>query len=77
MGPKLRFARGDPAPIGHPQRVGAHRLILPIEWVIVGDNQLTLVPETTVTAGSAGPRFAWLDPADTVGVRLWYVRVLE
>ena len=60
-----------------PQRVGAHRLVLPIEWVIVGDNQLTLVPETTVTAGSAGPRFAWLDPADTLGVRLWYVRILE
>jgi hypothetical protein len=60
-----------------PQRVGTHRIRLPLEWVIVGDNQLTLVPETTVTAGSAGPRFAWLDPADTMGVRLWYVRVLE
>ena len=43
----------------------------------VGDNELTVVPETTVTAGSAGARFAWLDPADTVGVRMWYVRVLE
>jgi Dolichyl-phosphate-mannose-protein mannosyltransferase len=60
-----------------PQRVGAHRVFLPIEWVKVGDNELTLVPETTVTAGSAGARFAWLDPADTVGVRMWYVRVLE
>lgn len=60
-----------------PQRVGAHRIFLPIEWVKIGDNQLTLVPETTVMAGSAGPRFAWLDPADTVGVRMWYLRVLE
>jgi hypothetical protein len=60
-----------------PQRVGAHRVFLPIEWVKIGDNELVLVPETTVTAGSAGPRFAWLDPADTVGVRMWYVRVLE
>lgn len=60
-----------------PQRVGAHRVYLPIQWVKVGDNELTLVPETRVTAGSAGPRFAWLDPADTVGVRMWYVRVLE
>jgi 4-amino-4-deoxy-L-arabinose transferase-like glycosyltransferase len=60
-----------------PQRVGAHRVYLPIEWVKVGDNELTLIPEARVAAGSAGPRFAWLDPADTVGVRMWYVRVLE
>jgi len=60
-----------------PQRVGSHRISLPVEWVKVGDNEITLVPEVTVNAGSAGPRFAWLDPADTIGVRLWYVRVLE
>jgi hypothetical protein len=60
-----------------PQRVGSHRIALPVEWVKIGDNAITLVPETTVTAGSAGPRFAWLDPADTIGVRMWYVRVLE
>jgi hypothetical protein len=34
------------------------------------------LPDTTVTAESAGPRFAWLDPADRIGVRLWYLRVL-
>jgi hypothetical protein len=45
--------------------------------VKVGGNELTLVPETTVTAGSAGERFTWLDPADVIGVRMWYVRVLE
>jgi len=60
-----------------PQRVGAHRVSLPAEWVKVGDNEITLVPETTVTAGSAGERFTWLDPADVIGVRMWYVRVLE
>jgi hypothetical protein len=60
-----------------PQRVGAHRISLPAEWVKVGDNEITLVPETTVTAGSAGERFTWLDPADVVGVRMWYIRVLE
>lgn len=60
-----------------PQRVGAHRISLPAEWVKVGDNEITLVPETTVTAGSAGERFTWLDPADAIGVRMWYVRVLE
>jgi hypothetical protein len=60
-----------------PQRVGSHRVALPVEWVKVGDNEITLVPETTVTAGSAGARFAWLDPADTIGVRMWYVRVLK
>jgi 4-amino-4-deoxy-L-arabinose transferase-like glycosyltransferase len=60
-----------------PQRVGSHRISLPAAWVKVGGNQITLVPETTVTAGSAGDRFAWLDPADVIGVRMWYVRVLE
>jgi hypothetical protein len=60
-----------------PQRVGAHRVALPVEWVKAGDNEITLVPETTVTAGSAGDRFAWLDPADTIGVRMWYLRVLK
>jgi dolichyl-phosphate-mannose-protein mannosyltransferase len=60
-----------------PQRVGSHRIPLPVEWVKIGDNEITLVPETTVSAGSAGSRFAWLDPADTIGVRMWYVRVLE
>lgn len=60
-----------------PQRVGAHRILLPAEWVRVGDNEITLVPETTVSAGSAGERFTWLDPADVIGVRMWYVRVLD
>ena len=48
-----------------------------MDWVKAGSNEIVLVPETLVAAGSAGPRFAWLDPAQKVGVRFWYVRVLE
>lgn len=60
-----------------PDRVGSYRLSLPVEWVRPGGNEITLVPDAMVAAGSAGPRFAWLDPAKKVGVRFWYVRVLE
>jgi hypothetical protein len=60
-----------------PERVGAYRITLPAAWVRVGDNEITIVPDRLVPAGSAGPRFAWLDPADTVGLRMWYVRVLD
>ena len=60
-----------------PQRFGSYRLTLPADWVVVGENKLTLIPGTTVTAGSAGSRFTWLDPADVVGVRMWYLRVLD
>jgi hypothetical protein len=35
------------------------------------------VPESIVTAAAAGRRFAWLDPAEKIGVRLWYVRVVR
>jgi hypothetical protein len=61
----------------NPDRVGSYRLTLPAEWVRDGDNEIELVPETMVTAGAGGPRFAWLDPEERVGVRLWYLRVLE
>jgi hypothetical protein len=64
------FLRFDPA------RMGSYRLRLPEHQVRVGANELTILPETIVTAGSAGPRFDWLDPADRIGVRLWYMRVL-
>jgi hypothetical protein len=59
-----------------PQRVGAYRLQLPREWMIAGTNQLTFLTQPLVPAGSARPRFGWLDPAATIGVRLWYVRVV-
>jgi Dolichyl-phosphate-mannose-protein mannosyltransferase len=61
----------------NPERVGSYRLSLPVDWVKLGANEITLVPEPMVAAGSAGPRFAWLDPATKIGVRFWYVRVLE
>jgi hypothetical protein len=59
-----------------PARMGSYRLRLPQQQVRVGANELAILPETTVTAGSAGPRFDWLDPAERIGVRLWYMRVL-
>ncbi len=59
-----------------PARMGSYRLRLPEAQVKVGTNELTIVPDVLVPAASAGPRFAWLDPGDAIGVRLWYVRVL-
>jgi hypothetical protein len=61
----------------NPDRVGSYRLALPEPMVRAGSNELTLVPESIVTAAAAGPRFAWLDPAEKIGVRLWYVRVVQ
>jgi hypothetical protein len=57
-------------------RMGAYRLHLPESDVAVGRNELTLVPDAMVSAGSLGPRFEWLNPQTQIGVRLWYVRVL-
>lgn len=61
----------------NPERVGAYRLTLPADWVRAGDNEIELIPETMVTAAAGGPRFTWLDPTLRVGLRLWYLRVLE
>lgn len=58
-----------------PGRVGAYRVRVKAHMVR-SDNQLTIIPSTLVTAGAAGPRFAWLDAGGRIGVRLWYVRVL-
>jgi len=60
-----------------PQRVGSYQVSLPPEWVRVGDNEIIMVVQPVVAAGAAGPRFAWLDPHEEVGIRLWYVRVLD
>jgi 4-amino-4-deoxy-L-arabinose transferase-like glycosyltransferase len=60
----------------NPERVGSYSIKLREEVVTAGSNELILVPGSTTTAGSAGPRFAWLDPAEQIGVRLWYVRVI-
>jgi hypothetical protein len=60
-----------------PARVGSYRLTLPQAAVRVGDNEVTLVPDRTIDAAAAGPAFAWTAPAATLGVRMWYLRVLE
>jgi hypothetical protein len=59
-----------------PDRVGSYPLLLPSDKVRIGINELTIVPDTLVPAGSAGARYATRDPDDRLGVRLWYVRVL-
>jgi 4-amino-4-deoxy-L-arabinose transferase-like glycosyltransferase len=59
-----------------PSRVGTYRLHVPERMVRVGGNELLIISDQLVSASSAGPRFAWLDPTERVGVRLWYVRVL-
>jgi hypothetical protein len=61
----------------NPERMGSYPLTVPAHMVRAGSNELTLVPESIVTAGAAGPRFAWLDPAQKIGVRLWHVRVVK
>jgi hypothetical protein len=58
------------------QRVGSYRIQLPAEYVKAGANELALVPDALVPRTAAGPRFAWLQDGDQLGVRLWYVRVL-
>ncbi len=60
----------------NPERVGSYRLRLRQEIVNAGSNELILVPTSVIPAGSAGTRFAWLEPTDRIGVRLWYVRIL-
>lgn len=61
----------------NPERVGSYRLSLPVAWTRAGDNEITLVPDTLVTAATGGPRYAWLDAAEKLGVRIWYLRVLD
>ena len=57
-----------------PQRVGSYRVRLPEEHVKVGANEVTLIPDTVVTQGDAGPRFTWV-PGERMGLRVWYVRI--
>jgi hypothetical protein len=59
----------------NPERVGSYRIRLPAEATRERNNELLLVPEPRIPAGSAGPRFAWIPPEERIGVRLWYVRV--
>ena len=59
-----------------PQRAGSYRIRLPEEQVKAGANELMLIPDVMVPRAAAGPRFAWVQSGDRLGVRLWYVRVL-
>lgn len=61
----------------NPERIGSYRLSLPVAWTRAGDNEITLVPDTLVAAAAGGPRYAWADPAEKLGIRLWYLRVLD
>lgn len=60
----------------NPERVGSYRLQVTEQDAHAGANELILIPAPTVAASAAGPRFASLDPAERIGVRLWYVRIL-
>jgi hypothetical protein len=71
-----RHLVGRLSPTTNPERVGSYRLRLREDIVNAGSNELILVPSSMTPAASAGPRFAWLDPAERLGVRLWYVRIL-
>ena len=71
-----RHLVGRLTPTTDPERVGSYRLRLREDIVNAGSNEIILVPSSMTPAASAGPRFAWLDPAERLGVRLWYVRIL-
>jgi len=60
----------------NPGRVGAYPLLLPADKIRVGMNELTIVPDTLVPAGSVGSRYPFAGSKDLLGVKLWQVRVL-
>jgi hypothetical protein len=60
----------------NPERVGSYRLRLREEIVNRGSNEVIIIPSSVMPAAAAGPTLAWLDPAEEVGVRLWYARVI-
>lgn len=59
-----------------PARMGSYRMRVPGAHVRVGSNELAIVPDVAVPAASSGRGWTWLDPAERVGIRLWYVRLL-
>jgi 4-amino-4-deoxy-L-arabinose transferase-like glycosyltransferase len=59
-----------------PDRVGSYRIRVREDIVNAGRNELIIIPSATMPAEAAGPRFAWLDRNERIGVRVWYVRVL-
>ena len=60
-----------------PDRVGSYRIRLREDIVTAGSNELIVVPASVMPAEAAGARFAWLDPKERIGIRLWYVRVVQ
>ena len=52
------------------------RVRLREEIVNPGSNEVVIIPSSVMPAAAAGPKLAWLDPAEDVGVRLWYARVI-
>jgi hypothetical protein len=60
----------------NPERVGSYRLQLREDIVNAGSNEIIVIPSSVTPASAAGPKLAWLNPADPVGIRLWYVRVI-
>jgi hypothetical protein len=68
--PWARMLTRDVAP------VVPYRLQIPERVVHPGGNELILLPDVLVPAGSAGPRYASLEPATRIGIRLWQVRIM-
>ena len=60
----------------NPLRVGSYSVSLPAAWVKPGINELTIIPDVLVPAKLGGTRFEWIDDSESLGVRLWYVRLL-
>ena len=59
----------------NPDRVGTYRVRVTGAITHKGMNELTLIADRTVPAGTAGPAYAWLDPSRQAALRLWYVRL--
>lgn len=68
---------GTPLFSWDPERIGSYRLSLPAAWALAGDNEITVIPDTMIAARSADQRFHWIDLDQPLGVRMWYLRVLD
>jgi len=58
-----------------PQRVGSYSVTIPAGEGRDGFNRLELVADTVVTAGTAGPHFAFLAPTTPISLRVWMIRL--
>jgi hypothetical protein len=55
--------------------VGAYTVDVSAEQLRGGVNELKLVADGTVPAGSAGDHYAWLEKSTPVSLRVWYIRL--